>query len=146
MEVDILQSVLVEVESIQIDDVGNKEEIAFSTSGQLYKKKLGYYLRYIEKLSEEDETTTTLKIQDMVVTLIRDGGVRMKQEFEAGEKSSFNYSTPYGDLSFELIVNKVETEVTPNNGNIKLEYDLRDQGELINRNQLTIKYKEDTNG
>ncbi|KXS45730.1 MAG: hypothetical protein AWU54_207 [Candidatus Frackibacter sp. T328-2] len=141
-----MQSVLVKVESIQTDEVGKREEISFSTTGQLYQKKLGYYLRYIEELNEEDKTATTLKIQDMVVTLIRDGKVRMKQEFEAGESSSFEYKTPYGDLNFELIVKKVETEVNLKEGSIRLEYELRNKGDLVNRNQLTIKYKEDTNG
>jgi uncharacterized beta-barrel protein YwiB (DUF1934 family) len=144
--VDILQPVIVEVESVQVDEFGKKEEISFVTEGELYDKNVAYYLRYKEELIEGEETTTTLKIKEKRLTLIRDGAVRMKQEFRAGESSSFAYQIPYGQWDFELIVDKVDIKTNNQVGNIKLEYTLEDRGKLITKNQLFITYKEDTNG
>ncbi|WP_159442887.1 DUF1934 domain-containing protein [Selenihalanaerobacter shriftii] len=139
--------VVVNVENIQTDDVGNQERHSFAVDGQLYKKKIGYYLRYKEELVETEDTITTLKIQEDMITLIRDGGVRMKQEFKAGDSSPFDYVTPYGKLSFKLVVNEVEIKTDANSGDIKLEYVLKDGNDrLISQNQLIITYEEDLNG
>lgn len=140
-----MQSVIVNVESIQIDKTGEKEELSFSTTGKLYQKKFGYYLRYEEELGTDQLTTTTLKIKDEVLTLIRDGAVRMKQDFEAGKTGSFDYQTPYGKLEFDLEVEQVYIETGAKQGRIELKYKLQDRGELVSQNQLIVIYKEGLN-
>ncbi|MBM7622873.1 DUF1934 domain-containing protein [Sporohalobacter salinus] len=140
-----MQSVVVNVESIQIDEAGKREEISFTTNGKLYQKKFGYYLRYDEEMGIDQETTTTLKIKDEVLTLIREGAVRMKQEFEVGKVDSFSYQTPYGRLDFNLIVEEVYIKTEAKKGRIKLDYNLKDKDKLVSQNQLTITYKEVSN-
>lgn len=136
-----------EVKSIQSDDLGNREELSFSTLGRIYEKKAGYYLRYQEELIDTAEKTiTTMKIKEGSLTLIRSGGVSMKQEFVVGKSSDFKYQTAYGEFNFQLMVAKVELEVAAQQGSIELQYSLNNGEQLISRNQLLITYKEDLNG
>lgn len=145
MEVGTLESVVVNVESIQIDETGQQEEVSFTTEGSLYQKKFSYYLRYEEELGTDQGVTTTLKIKDDVLTLIRDGAVRMKQDFVAGETGSFSYQTPYGKLEFNLTVEQVYIETAAKQGRIELKYKLKDRDKLVSQNQLLITYKEGLN-
>ena len=139
--------VIVEVESIQSDDLGNREELSFSTLGRIYEKDAGYSLRYEEELIDTAEKTiTTLKIKEKGLTLIRSGGVRMKQEFVANKSSDFKYQTAYGEFNFRLVVTKVELELAAEQGSIELQYSLYNGEQLISQNQLLITYKEDLNG
>ncbi|MGM0470996.1 MAG: DUF1934 domain-containing protein [Bacillota bacterium] len=140
-----MEEVVVNVESLQIDQDGSQEEISFTTDGELYNKELGYYLRYDDDIISDKQVTTTLKIKEQMVTLIRDGAVRMKQEFKLEERTSFGYQTPYGKLQFDLEVQEMEIEAGRKQGRIELKYQLENEDRLVNQNHLIITYKEDLN-
>ncbi|PRX35790.1 uncharacterized beta-barrel protein YwiB (DUF1934 family) [Orenia metallireducens] len=136
------QEVKIRINSSQLEGL-DKNEIAFKTKGLLYNKKGIYYLKYKEDLEGLKGVETTLKIKEDELTLIRQGQVRMIQEFVLDKQNNFDYHTPYGTLSFQVEVEELNIDVDFFQGVIDLSYQLYNGEELISKNQLNIIYKED---
>ncbi len=136
------QEIKIKVNSVQQED-GQTHKINYTTKGTLYVKKDVYYLKYQENLGDLKGVKTTLKVKEDKVTLIRQGKLRMIQDFIYNQSSSFDYNTPYGSFKFSIKVNQMETSLSPKAGEIQLGYELHNNSEKINDNQLNITYKEE---
>lgn len=115
---------------IQIDETGNKNELEFFVEGNYTEKGLGRYITYKEtEISGMDGTTTTIRIMEDALSIIRFGTYNSKLEFKRGEQTLTNYQTPYGNIPIVI-----DTEL--------LDFDLRAEG----KSNIRLKYKMDSGG
>ncbi len=135
------QNVKIKIDSKQ-DDGQEILEVNKKNQGVLYNKAGTFYLKYTEDLEDVTEVKTTLKIKEDNLTLIRRGNLNSVQHFIRGEKTSFDYKTPYGKFSFELEVKEFLVDVSLEQGQIDIVYELYNQEQLVGVNSLTVAYEE----
>lgn len=133
------KEVIVTVKSKQLMK-GEEEVIELVTPGKFYKKESAYYIVYDEtEISGMKGTTTTVKIEDESVSLIRFGTTSTNLRFIEGVKSISLYKTPYGILELTVMPLLVEMNVDDGGGDIKLHYELDAGGQQSSMNELLIK-------
>ncbi|HBM79705.1 MAG: DUF1934 domain-containing protein [Clostridiales bacterium] len=133
------KKVIVNVKSKQVID-GEDEKIELITTGKFYKKESSYFVVYDEtEISGMEGTTTTVKIDDDQVDLIRFGTISAKLGFKKGKKDISLYKTPFGIT--ELVINPslVDINVGDEGGEVKLLYELEMCGYNASSNELYIK-------
>lgn len=126
----------------QQDDGQESIEVNKKSQGILYNKAGTFYLKYTEDLEDVTEVKTTLKIKEDNLTLIRRGNLNSIQHFIPGEKTSFDYKTPYGKFKFELEVKEFLVDVNLKQGQIDIVYELYNQQQLVGVNSLRVAYEE----
>lgn len=135
------KAVVVSVKNRQIIN-GQEESIEVVTPGTFYKKGDAYYVVYDEtEISGMQGTTTTLKIEEGKVSLIRFGTTSSRVNFKAGFKDVSLYRTPYGVMEFCVNPETVDININDDGGEIKLVYELGDSGQKASANELLIKVK-----
>ncbi|RNB82003.1 DUF1934 domain-containing protein [Brevibacillus fluminis] len=80
---------------------GQKEKSQYEYAGIGVKKAGGWFFSYKEQLDEGVSVQTVIKISEDDVTLLRQGGVQMKQVFKAGEQNQSIYQSPYMSFAME---------------------------------------------
>src|SRR4051794_3678733 len=97
------KNAIISVVSKQCDSEDDDDIIEVVTPGKFYKEGNHYYAVYEEtEISGMKGTTTTLKIGEEKVTLIRTGTTNTKMKFKKHERDLTLYNTPHGGL--DLIV------------------------------------------
>ncbi|ASJ56205.1 hypothetical protein BP422_23205 [Brevibacillus formosus] len=86
---------------------GNWEETTHSYEGKRVQKASAWYLAYKEEMEGVGEVSTTLKLTDTSITLVRQGGVSTRQQFEKGASTHSTYQSPYGPFAMETHTNKL---------------------------------------
>lgn len=86
---------------------GNWEETIHSYEGKRVQKASAWYLTYKEQMEGVGEVSTTLKLSDTSITLVRQGGVSTRQQFEKGASTHATYQSPYGPFAMETHTNKL---------------------------------------
>lgn len=130
---------LISVTSSQNVDENSIEVV---TPGKFYKKDDIFYAVYKEtEISGMKGTTTTLKIKDDEVKLIRVGTTRAKMNFIKNLKDISLYDTPYGALEIIVDTIKLKIDVNENGGNINIYYNMTLEGQETIKTSLDIKIK-----
>ena len=119
----------------------NSDKIEFLTKGSFYEKDGKYYLKYEEK-NEQDSVTTTLKIEDNKVTIIRYGATNTQMIVEKGKKHLNYYETPHGAFTIGVYSDKVDININEKKGNIKLNYDIEFNNAIASRNTINVDFEE----
>lgn len=131
--------VIVTVKSVQMIN-GEDEVIELISPGKFYKKGNIFYVIYEEtELSGMQGTTTTLKIEEKCVTLMRFGTTSTCMRFEEGVKSRVLYKVPYGMVEFTIKPESIEVDVNEDGGEVHLYYGLKAAGHQTSTNELHIK-------
>ncbi len=106
------------------------DSIELVTAGKYYKKGKNYYVTYKEtEMTGMEGTTTTLKIEDGKVTLMRFGPKSSQLIFEEGQKHLCHYDTPHGAFTVGVFSNEVNINVDDFGGEMTVDY-------LIEVNQI----------
>lgn len=131
----------IHIKSSQIDLSGHKNDIEFFT--EAYHKKLEgkEYITYKEtEISGFSDCTSTLKIEDDKVTLIRFGSTTCNLIFDKDTITESMYSTEHG--CFNMKVNTHDVKVSKENKKtslyIRYTLDIVDLGAFLN--ELFIDY------
>lgn len=122
---------------------GNDElnEIELQTKGRFARKDDKFYIIYEEsELTGFEDTTTTIKVSDDMVSMTRKGKFNSRMVFKLGEKCLCNYSTPYGVIPVGVNPISVENNLDTDGGNLNIEYilDIDNQDYITNRLKLTV--------
>lgn len=123
---------------------GPEDTVELITQGEIYKKRMSDYIIYDEtEVSGLEGTTTTLKIDDGKVSIIRLGTTNSHMTFEKGRKNYNIYSTPYGDMSMMIYTQAVDVNYNSDNKptNIYVDYNVEIKGLMASRNILNIEVK-----
>ncbi len=117
--------VIISVKGTQTSSGQEANILELVTEGKYYKKGDAYFITYKEsEVTGMEGTTTTLKIADGVVTLMRFGSVNSQFIFEQGQKHLSYYDTSYGTFTVGVYANEVNVKVDDEGGEIRVDYQL----------------------
>ncbi|MDI6604717.1 MAG: DUF1934 domain-containing protein [Thermoanaerobacteraceae bacterium] len=142
-----MKKVLVTVKGIQTNDQNEQGIIELVTEGKFLRKGDNYYIKYDEsEISGMDGTTTTLKVSDDVITLIRFGSNQAKMIFKKDKRYQLDYITPYGKVLLGIKPYKLFVNMNENGGELEIKYDLDLNKEIVSNNELHLTVREVNNG
>ena len=99
------------------------DSIELVTEGTLEQVNNGWEVCYEESdLTGLQGVTTTFRIEEKTVTLIRTGKLKSTMVFEEGISHDSLYQIEFGALMLTVCATKVSADVTPNGGIIDLVY------------------------
>lgn len=130
----------INVKTIQFNEIGEKNIIKLNTIGNLYQKRDHKYVLYKE-IENNEETTTSLKIEKDKVTIKRFGALNSTLVFKIGYTDISRYMTPQGEF---IIENLTKNLVISEGKNIKIDidYDIKIMNMFTGRNVIYIKIDE----
>lgn len=119
------KNVIISLKGTQTSDSKERDVLELITEGKYYKKGHTYYITYKEsEVTGMEGTTTTLKVDNGVITLMRFGSVNSQFIFQKGQKHVCHYDTEYGTFTIGVYANEVDINVDDNGGEIKVDYQL----------------------
>ena len=121
---------------------GENDVYELTTLGSYIKKGDKYYISYEgTELTGYEGTTTTLKIKDNCVSMIRFGSSTSQMIFEKEKKYVGYYDTPFGGLSVGVTTNSMRVDIDEDGGEIELDYmvELNNSMPVHNGLHLTIR-------
>lgn len=138
-----MKKAVISVKGTQKNDRNESDTIELVTEGNFYKKGNTFYVTYNEtELSGMDGTTTTLKINDEVVILMRFGSNRSKMVFKKNKRHQADYFTPYGKVLLGVEPSDLYVNMNENGGELVIKYALDLNNEVVSNNELHLKVRE----
>jgi uncharacterized beta-barrel protein YwiB (DUF1934 family) len=123
---------------------GEVDTFELTTAGK-YTKQNGKYLVSYEgsEITGYDNTTTTLKIQENLVSMIRFGKTMGSSQmiFEENKQYTGVYRTPHGNMSVDVYTNEMEVNVDDCGGEVMLDYFVQLNSCQPVRNNLKVKIR-----
>ncbi len=127
-------------QSMEDQDVDIMELV---TEGKYYKQDNAYYVTYDEsEVTGMNGTTTTLKVMDGVVTLIRVGSVNSHFVFQQGQRHVSYYDTEHGAFTISVLANAVNVKMDDNGGEIRVGYQLEIDNNKTGENDFFMSIRE----
>lgn len=137
------KNVIISVKGIQTSEGNQPNILELVTEGKYYKKGDTYYITYKEsEVTGLEGTTTTLKVCNKVVTLMRFGIVNTHFIFEQGQKHMSYYDTEYGNFIINVVTNNIDVNVDDKGGEIKVDYRLEIDNNKAGENDLHMLIRE----
>lgn len=135
------KDVIVAIKGMQTDML-ESDEIELITTGQYHEKSGKLYITYIDtNINEDEETTTTVKIEDNQLSILRFGGMNTHMVFEEGEKHISHYETPYGLFEISTLTKEINVIKEEESMEIKVSYNLDINHMSMGTNTFTISVK-----
>lgn len=124
-----------------IERDGEIDEFEFETKGTKQEKRGALYIRYDEVI-EDITVHITLKIQDGQVRLLRSGEIKQNLHFVEGETTTSLYEIPSGKMPLDIRTLSIHHFVQPDEGKLKIRYELFQNEEKMGTYLYQITYKE----
>ncbi|MGI6778519.1 MAG: DUF1934 domain-containing protein [Acetivibrionales bacterium] len=119
------KDVIISVKGSQTAENQQDDILELVTEGKYYKKGETYYVSYNEsEVTGMEGTTTTLKVDGDIVTLIRFGAVNSQFVFQKGQRHICHYDTAYGAFTIGVYANEVNVNINDSGGEIRVDYQL----------------------
>ncbi|MBQ4517566.1 MAG: DUF1934 domain-containing protein [Clostridia bacterium] len=121
---------------------GENDQYELTTMGRYTQKGDKYYISYEgSELTGYENTTTTVKIKDGYVSMIRFGKTSTQMIFEKEKKYVGIYETPFGNLSVGVTTNSMTVNVDENGGEVDLDYTIELNNSVPTHNGLHLKIR-----
>lgn len=138
-----MKKAVISVKGTQKNIRDESDTIELITEGNFYMKGNTFYVTYNEtELSGMDGTTTTLKISDDAVTLMRFGSNRSKMVFQKNKRHQSDYFTPYGKVLLGVEPSDIYVNMDEKGGELIIKYALDLDNEVVSNNELHLKVRE----
>ncbi len=127
------------LQSIEGEEKPNTIEL--KTKGRFAEKNGKFYVIYEEsEMTGFEETTTTIKVSDDMVSMTRNGKFNSKMVFKPGEKRLCSYTTPYGVIPVGVNPISLKSNLNSNGGDVMIDYilDVDNQDYIRNSLKLTV--------
>ncbi|WHH57369.1 DUF1934 domain-containing protein [Petroclostridium sp. X23] len=136
------KNVIISVKGTQhLED--DTDSIELVTQGKYYKKGSNYFVSYKEtEMTGMEGTTTTLKIGDGKVTLMRFGQNNSQLIFEKGQKHVSYYETSYGTFAVGVFSHNVDININDSGGEVAVDYILQIDNIQTGENDFYLKIRE----
>lgn len=130
---------VIEVTGLQdIDGEKSDSQIMCEGTYEYTKEKAVITYTHIDTQAQ-DSYTTKIVLDGSGMTMIKEGEFSSQMQFAPGLKYAGSYSTPYGNLSINVLTDYIDAYLDENGGMIKLAYGL-EMGNMVNSfNELCIK-------
>ena len=127
-------------DELQENQAPSGDVIEFITTGNLYDKNGKFYIMYRESemTGFGEETTTTLKVDGDVITLMRNGPNSSQMVFEKGKKDISLYNVGFGALTIGVKARRLKNELGPNGGHLEISYGIEIGEEVKGLNSFII--------
>ena len=125
------RDVIVKVKGIQ-GGLTADDAIEMITVGQCFDKNGKTFIKYEDRvLDQENPTSTTIKISDGSVTVIRFGATNTQMIFEEGKAHYSPYDTPYGLFEITVATQEITMDRQEDRLDLKVMYtiDVNHSGE-----------------
>ena len=123
------------------DDYDNDIELV--TEGKYYKKGDHYYVTYKEtEMTGMEGVTTTLKIGNGKIVLMRFGESNSQLIFEKGQKHVNYYETAYGAFTVGVFSNQVNIDINDSGGEVFVDYLLEINNMATSMNDFNLQIRE----
>lgn len=123
---------------------GEEDSYELTTVGK-YTKQNGKYLASYEgsELTGHENTTTTLKIKDDFVSMVRFGKNSPVSQMVFQERKQYTgiYNTPYGNMTVDVYTKAMSVDINDDGGEINLDYLVQLNDCAPVRNNLTVKIR-----
>lgn len=137
------KDVIIQINGCPKYEDGNEESIELTTAGRLYRKNGNYYIIYKEsELTGMEGVTTTLKVEDKRITLMRNGLYPTQMIFEKGQRHFGVYRTEFGAMMVAISARDVRHSMTDSGGDLLIDYAIEIDSVLTGENLFKIKVKE----
>lgn len=137
------KNVIISVKGVQTAEDREPNVLELVTEGKYYKQDDAYYVTYDEsEVTGMSGTTTTLKVADGVVTLMRSGSVNSHFVFQQGQKHVSYYDTEYGVFTIGVFANAVDIRVDDNGGEIRVGYRMEIDNSKSGENDFYMSIRE----
>lgn len=137
-------NVIISIKGRQTGENG-PDEMELVTEGRLICNEKGVLVSYKEsELTGLEGTTTLLRINGPVITLLREGTVNTQMVFEEGRRHLSMYETPYGALSVGVNTRRVKNTIGETGGELEIDYAIEVDNLMVGRNFLSMQVKRDT--
>ena len=124
--------------------------LLFDTAGSYDVDENGaVILRYRESaLTGMEGTWTKVKVSPGEVIVDRNGLISGRLTFREGERDSFPYETPYGQLMMGVKTRRISNRLTDAGGEVEIDYltDLAHAYEIRNQFRISVKEMEASHG
>ncbi len=134
-----LQDVWISFHSVNGYDDDEPDSLDFSTDGQYSfhggEGQLSYWESEVTGL-EGTRTSVTIRPDEVVVD--RDGTVKSRMIFREGSKSSFLYSTPFGQATMGVDTRRIRHSVDERGGQVEIDYVVDMEHAVVARNKFQI--------
>ncbi|AIS53407.1 hypothetical protein TKV_c22790 [Thermoanaerobacter kivui] len=138
-----MKKAIISVKGTQRNTQNESDTIELVTEGNFYIKGNAFYVVYEEtELSGMNGTTTTLKITDDKVTLIRFGTNKSKMVFEKNKRYESDYYTPYGRIFLGILPTDLKVDMSEVGGEVTIKYALDFNNKTVSNNELYLKVRE----
>ncbi|MEG2378066.1 MAG: DUF1934 domain-containing protein [Oscillospiraceae bacterium] len=139
------KDVIITIKGLQNYEEQDKDSVELVTAGRFYLKEGNYYITYKEsELTGLGSTTTTLKIEDERVTILRSGETRSHMVFEEGQKHVSYYDTVAGALTVGISTRKIKKKITEHGGRLMIDYAVEINNSVTGENAFDIGVREVT--
>src|SRR5690606_23546619 len=108
-------------------------------TAELFFQNQAHYYRYDEIDAAMGKTTTTLKVKEGEISVLRHGDVSSEQRFSMGAGTSGFFRFSKGTLFMELYTRSMEIALEDGYGHLRWGYDLFLDGEHASTHSLHIK-------
>ena len=118
------------------------ELVELATAGKLITVANGFDVIYEEsELTGMEGTTTTFRIRDNQLRLIRTGTINMDLSFEENVRHESLYDIGEGALLVQVSAHKIDIQLTENGGFFDLDYTIDVEGAPLGTIQYHIEVK-----
>mgnify|MGYP000894724705 CR=1 FL=1 len=137
------KSVIISVTGNQNTEHGDSNILELVTEGRYYKEDNAYYITYNEsEVTGLEGTTTTIKIVDDIVTLMRVGSVNSQFVFQKGRRHISYYDTLQGAFTIGVFANSVDVKMDDNGGEISVDYQIEIDNNKTGYNDFCMSIRE----
>lgn len=137
-------NVIISIKGKQVNENG-PDEMELVTEGRMICNDNGVLVSYQEtELTGLQGTTTMLRINGPVVTLLREGTVNSQMVFEEGRRHLSMYETPYGSMSVGINTRRVKNTIGETGGDLEIDYAIEIDNLMVGRNFFSMNVKRDT--
>ena len=134
-----LQDVWISFHSVNGYDDEEPDSLEFFTDGQYLFQDPVACLSYQEsEVTGLEGTRTSVTILPDQVVVDRAGTVQSRMIFKEGSKSSFLYSTPFGQATMGVDTRSIRQSVNEHGGKVEIDYVVDMEHAVVARNKFSI--------
>ena len=137
------KDVIITIKGLQNFEDVDSDSVELVTSGRFYQKGGNYYVSYKEsELTGLGDTTTTMKIEDKKVTVMRFGETQTHMVFEEGQKHISYYDMGFGGFTIGVSTRSIDNGLTDAGGKMKIDYAMEVNNAVTGENAFFIDIRE----
>lgn len=127
------------LQTLQTSKNDKPSVIELRTKGRYAEKNGKYYVIYEEsEMTGFEGTTTTIKVDNEIISMTRKGKYSAKMVFVRGEKRMCMLETPFGAIPVCVNPLAVENRLTEDGGEVRIEYILDFENTECCKNELKL--------